>query len=115
MIKMKGGIFMPKDIYEIRASVFKALSHPTRLKILDLLSSAGEICVCDIVKELGVDQPTVSKHLSILKNAGIIDSRKEGLMVFYQLKIPCAMEFLRCVDNIIKADIQLKAGFLNDS
>lgn len=106
---------MPKDIYEIRASIFKALGHPTRLKILDLLSSAGEICVCEIVKELNIDQPTVSKHLSILKNAGIIDSRKEGLMVFYQLKIPCALDFLRCVDNIIKADIQLKAGFLNDS
>lgn len=105
---------MPNDIYEIRASVFKALSHPTRLKILDLLGSEGETCVCNIVKELDIDQPTVSKHLSILKNAGIIDSRKEGLMVFYSLRIPCVTEFFRCVDNIIKADVQLKSGFLND-
>ncbi|MDI3481870.1 MAG: hypothetical protein PWQ97_1525 [Tepidanaerobacteraceae bacterium] len=105
---------MPKDIYEVRASIFKALSHPTRLKILDLIGSSGEICVCNIVKQLDIDQPTVSKHLSILKNAGIIDSRKEGLMVFYSLKIPCVAEFFRCVDNVIKADIQVKAGFLND-
>jgi len=106
---------LSKDIYEIRASVFKALAHPTRLKVLDLLGSAEETCVCDIVKELGIDQPTVSKHLSILKNAGIIDSRKEGLMVFYSVKMPCALDFFRCVDNIIRADLQVKADFFNNS
>jgi ArsR family transcriptional regulator len=108
-------IHMPRDIYEVRSSVFKALAHPTRLKILDLLASAEELCVCEIVKELQIDQPTVSKHLSILKNAGIIDSRKEGLMVLYKLRIPCVQDFFRCVDNIIKEDITAKIGFFTDS
>ncbi len=62
----------------------KALSDPNRLKILKLLQRR-EMCVCDIKKMLGVAQPTVSKHLKILENAGLVDSKKEGLWVYYGL------------------------------
>lgn len=99
---------MAQDIYVIRAQVFKALSHPTRLKIIDVLRTEDEICVCDIAEELDVDQPSISKHLSTLRNAGIVTSRKEGLMVMYRLKVPCVREFFNCVDNIVKEDIKNK-------
>ncbi len=103
-----------KDIYDIRSEVFKAMSHPTRLKILDLLGQIDEICVCDIAEELEIDQPTISKHLSVLKNAGLIGSRKDGLMVIYKLKARCVNTFFHCVDNIIKTDLKAKVKHLNN-
>jgi ArsR family transcriptional regulator len=63
---------------------FKALADQTRLRILGLLT-AGEICVCDIHGSLGLPQPTVSRHLAYLRNAGLVSTRKEGLWVHYRL------------------------------
>lgn len=65
-------------------TVFKALADRTRLRILSLLT-AGEICVCDIHGSLGLPQPTVSRHLAYLRKAGLVEGRKEGLWVHYQL------------------------------
>ena len=103
-----------KDIYDIRSAVFKAMAHPTRLKILELLGQVDEICVCDIAEKLKIDQPTISKHLSILKNVGLIGSRKEGLMVMYKLRAQCVNNFFHCVDNIIKTDLKAKVKHLNN-
>ncbi|TZE82283.1 ArsR/SmtB family transcription factor [Calorimonas adulescens] len=94
------------DKYELRAEVIKALSHPARLKIIDILSSCNEKCVCEIMEELGLEQSTVSKHLSILKSVGIIDSRKDGLKVLYHLNAPCMVSFFGCIDNILSRDIE---------
>jgi ArsR family transcriptional regulator len=65
-------------------TLFKALSDRTRLRILGLLL-AGEICVCDIHESLGLPQPTVSRHLAYLRNAGLVAARKDGLWVHYRL------------------------------
>lgn len=65
-------------------SLFKALSDRTRLRIVGLLL-AGEICVCDIHESLGLPQPTVSRHLAYLRNAGLVAARKDGLWVHYRL------------------------------
>lgn len=67
---------------------FKALSDETRLRILHLLLEAGEICVCDMETVLGCPQARVSRHLAILKNAGLIDDRREALWVLYSLAKP---------------------------
>ncbi|MBZ5534915.1 MAG: metalloregulator ArsR/SmtB family transcription factor [Acidobacteriia bacterium] len=67
---------------------FKALSDETRLRILHLLIEAGEICVCDMETVLGCPQAKVSRHLTILKNAGLVDDRREGLWVLYSLVKP---------------------------
>jgi ArsR family transcriptional regulator len=99
---------MALDIYEMRAEVIKALSNPIRLKIVDLLAKEEEKCVCDIVTEINAEQPTISKHLSVLKNAGILDSRQEGLMVLYRLRTPCVTDFLSCIDNIIITDLEAR-------
>src|SRR3990167_10728575 len=64
--------------------VFKALADPTRLRILALLAG-GEICVCDIHDTLGIPQPRASRHLSYLRRAGLVETRKQGLWVHYRL------------------------------
>ena len=75
--------------YEARARVIKAMAHPTRLFILDELSRVGEECVCDLTEKIGVDMSTVSRHLALLKAAGILEDEKRGAMVFYRLKMTC--------------------------
>ncbi|MDI6600652.1 MAG: ArsR family transcriptional regulator [Thermoanaerobacteraceae bacterium] len=58
--------------------------------------------------ELGLEQSSVSKHLSVLKNAGIIDGRKDGLKVLYHLNVPCIVTFMGCIDNVLSQDIERK-------
>ena len=81
---------------EGRAQVFKALAHPTRVLLVEMLADK-ECCVCELTEVAEVDMSTVSKHLSILKNAGIVESRKSGLQVFYRLRTPCVLRFFECV------------------
>jgi len=98
-----------KSFYEIRARVFKAMAHPTRLFIVEQLA-ANDMCVNDLTRKIGDDMSTVSKHLSILKNAGIVHDEKKGTMVYYRLKMPCILNFFNCVESVIKtsATEQLK-------
>jgi ArsR family transcriptional regulator len=89
------------DRYQIRASIVKAMAHPTRLLIIDELAKQ-EHCVCELTEMIGADTSTVSKHLSILKNAGIIRDEKRSQMVFYSLTMPCAIKFLGCIETAVK-------------
>jgi DNA-binding transcriptional ArsR family regulator len=86
-----------------RAKVFKALAHPSRLFILEQLT-AGERCVCELTDMIGADMSTVSKHLSVLKNAGVIQDEKRGLQVYYRLKMPCISGFFQCVSEVLEAN-----------
>lgn len=70
--------------YDEFATRFKALAHPVRLQILDLLRS-GDACVCHLETALGKRQAYISQQLMVLREAGLVDSRKEGLQVFYRL------------------------------
>lgn len=79
----------------------KAMAHSSRLLIIDILSK-GEKCVCEIVDVVGYDKSTISKHLSVLKNAGIIVDDKRGLNVYYSLRCPCVTEYLDCIEKVIK-------------
>ena len=90
--------------YEAQARVVKAMAHPTRLFIVDMLSRGGERCVCDLTARIGVDVSTVSKHLSLLKGAGIVEDDKRGNMVFYRLAMPCVVDFLECVHSLMRVD-----------
>jgi len=91
--------------YESRARVIKAMAHPTRLFIVDELAK-GERCVCELRDMVGADISTVSKHLSVLKQAGIVEDEKRGLQVWYSLKVPCILNFFGCVENVLKANVQ---------
>ncbi len=89
-----------KFFYEKKVHIFKALANPVRLEILDFLSS-GEKCVCEIVQELGYEQPHISKSLQKLKDAGLIAQRKEGLNVYYSLQFNCMGDFLTCLNTVL--------------
>ena len=90
-----------KAKFELRASVIKAMAHPTRLFIIDVLSRQ-EQCVCELTEMIGADTSTVSKHLSVLKNAGIVKDEKRGTMVYYQLRCPCVLNFVECIEEVIQ-------------
>jgi len=87
--------------YKKRAEIMKALAHPTRLFIVDFLTD-GEKCVCEIVEQVGVDISTISKHLLVMKNAGLLHDEKRGLNVFYKLACPCIPSLFTCLENIKK-------------
>jgi len=89
--------------FEARAKIIKAMAHPTRLFVVDELSR-GEKCVCELTEMIGADISTVSRHLSILKEAGIIQDQKRGANVYYNLKVPCVLKFFNCVEAVLKAD-----------
>ena len=88
--------------YERRADVIKALAHPTRLYIVDRLAE-HEHCVNELTTLIGSDMSTVSKHLSVLRNAGVVQDEKRGASIYYTLRIPCILNFFKCADAVIDA------------
>ena len=91
--------------FEARARIIKAMAHPARLMIVDELSRR-ERCVNDLTEMVGSDVSTVSKHLSVLKNAGIVRDEKRGSRVYYILRTPCILNFLSCVETVIKSQAE---------
>jgi len=85
--------------YEAKARMMKSLAHPTRLFMVEELAK-GERCVCELRDMVGVDISTVSKHLALLKTAGIVADDKRGLQVFYRLKTPCVLGFFDCLQQV---------------
>jgi ArsR family transcriptional regulator len=85
--------------YKAQAQVLKALAHPSRLLMVEELSK-GERCVCELAAMVGAQMATVSRHLSQLKNAGIVEDDKRGVQVFYRLRTPCVMKFFACVCDV---------------
>jgi DNA-binding transcriptional ArsR family regulator len=97
--------------YEAKANVLKALAHPTRLWMAEQLAG-GEKCVCEFVDAVEFDFSTISKHLAVLKQAGIVEDEKRGKQVFYRLKVPCVLQFMGCVEAVLKAQTQKQAPTL---
>lgn len=94
-----------KALLEAKASILKAIGHPTRLWIAEQLTE-GEKCVCELVDQLDVDFSTISKHLNVLKQAGVVVDDKRGKQVYYRLKVPCIMQFMPCVEAVLQATAQ---------
>ncbi len=91
-----------EKILENQALIFKALGQPTRLQILDLLKE-GERCVCEIFPAINQEQANVSKHLAILKQAGILECRKDGFRILYRIKNPEVLKLLQSSTRLLKA------------
>lgn len=106
---------MNRKIYEMRARILKAMAHPSRLMMLDAMNERGEICVCELVELVGSDQSTVSKHLSILKQAGLVEDRKEGQKSFYRLNRPCVMDFFGCVERVMEENLRVQQEILGSA
>lgn len=94
-----------KMMIDAKAKILKALAHPTRLIIIDELSR-GECCVCKLVELANADFSTVSKHLTVLKQAKIVSDEKRGQQVFYNLEMPCTVRFMKCLESVIKSGIE---------
>ncbi len=88
--------------YKDKAKIFKALAHPTRLFIVDELSRQKR-CVCELTQMIEADCSTVSRHLAVLNNAGIIQDEKRGARVFYSLRAPCVLNFFSCLDSLLNS------------
>ena len=93
---VRGGIkynkILPMNL-EKKAEILKALGQPTRLRIMEYLRD-GERCVCEIFPAIGGQQSNVSRHLSVLKQAGLVSDRREGVSIFYRAKDPSVYKIL---------------------
>lgn len=96
-----------KARYAARAKVMKALAHPSRLFMVDQLAE-GPRCVCELTEMVGADVSTVSRHLSVLRDAGIVDDDKRGSQVFYSLRVPCVLNWYSCVEGVLEAEAKRK-------
>ena len=95
----------PRERYEVRAQIARALANPSRLLLLDALQQR-EHCVCELTELVGVDQSTVSKHLAILKQVGIVADRKQGAMTFYKLNCPCLQQLWECLESTLRQKLR---------
>lgn len=100
-----------KTLLTEQANIFKALGHPSRLLMVEALGS-GEKCVCELRNLVGDDLSTVSRHLSVLKGAGIVEHEKPGTNIYYRLKLPCLLDFLSCTQNIVRNQLEEKLSLL---
>lgn len=89
-----------QSLLKAKTAVLKALAHPARLWMVERLEG-GERCVCELVEGLDLDFSTVSKHLLVLKNAGLVQDDKRGKQVFYSLACPCVLTFMHCIETVI--------------
>ena len=100
-----------RTVYEARARIAKALAHPSRLLILEALEEK-ERCVCELTELVGADQSTVSKHLAVLRNAGLVEDRREGTMSFYRIRVCCLAGFWQCVEGVLAEDLMRRRAAL---
>ncbi len=103
----------PLRHYQARARVAKALAHPSRLMMLDALEKK-ELCVCELTEMVGADQSTVSKHLAVLKQAGLIEDRKKGTNTYYRIRICCLEGFWQCVESVLKENLKAQEAALRE-
>lgn len=91
------------QLYKLKAEVIAAAGHPIRLAIIDFLRD-GEQCVCDISQYVGAKRSNVSRHLGVLLKAGVVSQRKDGLKMMYELRTPCILNFMKCVEGVLRAN-----------
>ncbi len=90
---------------QIRSKIIKAMAHPVRLMVIEFLKD-GERSFSEIFELFQLDKSTVSKHLLILKEAGIVSSKKEGADMIYRLEVPCVIDFLSCITAVIESNVK---------
>ena len=101
-----------RKLYELKAQIIQAAAHPIRLAIIEFLS-LGEQCVCDISEHVESQRSNVSRHLALMLQAGVVECRKEGLKMIYSLKTPCIINFLKCVENVLREKIEDNVAVLS--
>jgi DNA-binding transcriptional ArsR family regulator len=99
------------DLIELESGFLKAIAQPTRLKILYFLRD-GEQCQCKIIPKMKEDQSNISRHLTHMKDMGILESRREGVSVYYKIKDKRIFGILSLVDEMVKTEIKGKLQFI---
>ncbi len=94
--------------YESQAAIVKALACPSRLLIVHELAESDERSVQELTAMIGTDASTVSRHLSTLKNAGVVVSRKAGTTAYYRLRMKCIPVFLNCVQSMLRENAEMQ-------
>ena len=94
---------------ELRAHMFKAMGHPMRIFILEKLKERPR-CVCELADEIGINKSAASKHLSQLKEAGLVDDEKQGTLVEYRLTAPCVLELAACAETTVLLNRKKQLG-----
>ena len=101
-----------KRLYQAKAAVIAAAGNPIRLAIIDFLKD-GEQCVCDIADHVDGQRSNVSRHLGVLLKAGVVGQYKDGLKMMYSLKTPCILNFMKCVEGVLREQAKDAAVLLN--
>jgi len=102
---------MTSEQAKIKADILKALAHPVRIILVDALSRK-DMCVGDMNTLVNVDQSSVSRHLSILKKAGIVSERRDGMRVIHHLETPCILNAIGCAENVLSSRRSLEAKIM---
>ena len=94
---------------ELRAHMFKAMGHPLRIFILEKLKERPR-CVCELADEIGINKSAASKHLSQLREAGLVDDEKRGTLVEYRLTAPCVLDLAACAETTVLLNRKRQLG-----
>ena len=98
-------------IYERQAEIAKSIAHPLSMAILDYLKT-GPQCVCDIAEAVKSERSNISKHLSIMVSAGVLEYQKKGLQVIYKVRTPCVLECVACLTRCLKENVKKEQKLL---
>jgi len=109
---MEGGFLRPEN--DRRTEILKALAHPVRLGLVETLSDK-RLCVNDLAGLFPVDRTTISKHLAVLKEAGVLEDQREGREIYYHLRVPCLEEFISCLGRMSCGETCLGYGKQKDA
>ena len=96
-------------LIELESAYLRTIAQPTRLKILYFLKD-GEKCQCEIIPQMREDQSNISRHLTHMRDMGILESRREGVSVYYKIKDNRVFRLLSLADQMIKAEIEDRAN-----
>ncbi|HPG29895.1 MAG TPA: metalloregulator ArsR/SmtB family transcription factor [bacterium] len=96
---------------KVKTEIIKAMAHPARLMIIESLDN-GEKLFSELFALFDCDKSTISKHLLVLKNAGIVSAQKKGLDVLYKLETKCIIKFLDCINTVINTSIKKQKACL---
>ena len=96
------------NLIDLESSYLKAMAQPTRLRILYFLKD-GEKCACEIIPRMKEDQSNISRHLTHMRDMGILESRREGASIYYKIKNKRIFSLLSLVDEMVKAEIKERA------
>lgn len=110
---MEAGMTTRRQYIAEQAKIFKALGHPSRLLMVDALRD-GEKCVCELQVLVGDDMSTISRHLSVLREAGVVASEKRETNIYYRLALPCLENFLKCTCALVERRLLAQVELLRD-